>query len=218
MISLGTGLRSAAPLAATAALNIGCWSWCGADRATLPAALGPAGRPDLPMLLAGLAAVLLQAALAWLLLLAVLVALEPLSGRDLTSYAGCPASLRRVLVACCGAAALGALATPAHADPTPPHGDRPHGVVLDGLPLPDRTLGALDERVPPGRHVVVRRGDTLWGIAAAHLPASSTTDDVDRAWRALYADNRSQIGADPDLITPGTRLRLPPTPHQEDDR
>ncbi|MFJ4200133.1 transglycosylase family protein [Streptomyces sviceus] len=46
----------------------------------------------------------------------------------------------------------------------------------------------------------VVRGDSLSGIA----------DDqkVRRGWRGLYAANRKTIGADPDLILPGQRLKL----------
>ncbi|MEW2623042.1 transglycosylase family protein [Streptomyces sp. NPDC048106] len=42
----------------------------------------------------------------------------------------------------------------------------------------------------------VREGDTLSGIAARH--------GID--WHRLYAANKHVIGADPDLITPGTHL------------
>jgi LysM repeat protein len=48
---------------------------------------------------------------------------------------------------------------------------------------------------------VVRPGDTLSGIAAAL--------DVRGGWQALYETNRSVIGADPDVIHPGTVLVLP---------
>ncbi|MFJ9177537.1 transglycosylase family protein [Streptomyces sp. NPDC102360] len=45
---------------------------------------------------------------------------------------------------------------------------------------------------------VVRGGDTLGRIAAAH----------GATWQRLYATNRAVIGGDPDLIMPGQRLRL----------
>src|ERR1700722_6511162 len=48
---------------------------------------------------------------------------------------------------------------------------------------------------------VVQPGDTLSGIAAAL--------SVRGGWPALYAANRSTVGADPDLLRPGTSLRLP---------
>jgi LysM repeat protein len=47
----------------------------------------------------------------------------------------------------------------------------------------------------------VRPGDTLSGIAAALHTRGG--------WQALYAANRPAIGADPDLIRPGTVLALP---------
>jgi nucleoid-associated protein YgaU len=54
-------------------------------------------------------------------------------------------------------------------------------------------------------------GDTLWDIATAHLaPGERTVPNVDRYWRQVYRANRRAIGADPDLIHPGTRLDVPP--------
>ncbi|ARP68888.1 peptidase [Streptomyces pluripotens] len=46
----------------------------------------------------------------------------------------------------------------------------------------------------------VVRGDTLSGIAVER--------HVQGGWQQLYAGNRTTIGADPDLILPGQRLRL----------
>ncbi|MFJ8105909.1 transglycosylase family protein [Streptomyces sp. NPDC096132] len=46
----------------------------------------------------------------------------------------------------------------------------------------------------------VVRGDTLSEIA--------DTQEVKGGWRRLYAANRTTIGADPDLILPGQRLKL----------
>ena len=50
----------------------------------------------------------------------------------------------------------------------------------------------------------VERGDTLWGIAAAHGQPGS-------AWRELYAipENRAIIGENPNLIRPGQQLIIP---------
>ncbi|MGI9156421.1 MAG: LysM peptidoglycan-binding domain-containing protein [Marmoricola sp.] len=241
MASLEKSLRPTAAIVALAALDAGCWFWCEDDRAVL----AEPGRADLPALITALAALLLQTALTWLLLLTVLVALEPLAGRDLASYAGCPAALRTTLLACCGVAAAGVLAGPAQATPITPtpvlygpgthvvhpgaHADQRGSAVLDGLPLPDRTTGgAAPSAARPtsdtsGTTVLVRPGDTLWDIAARHLapdqvPGPDVTSAVQHAWRALYVENRSQIGPDPDLIQPGTRLWLPPTPQQEDHR
>jgi len=57
--------------------------------------------------------------------------------------------------------------------------------------------------------VVVRRGDTLWDIAARHLPADADDADIAAAWPRWYAANASVIGSDPDLLLPG-QLLVPP--------
>ena len=66
----------------------------------------------------------------------------------------------------------------------------------ESTPDRDRTV-----RTAPtgGKSYVVRSGDTLSEIAAAH--------GVDGGWRALFAANRSVV-EDPDLIFPGERLTL----------
>lgn len=73
--------------------------------------------------------------------------------------------------------------------------------VLAGPPARP-TTDANDE-------VVVRRGDTLWGIAARHLAADATAAEIDTEWRRWYAANRAAVGPDPDLIRPGLRLAPP---------
>lgn len=51
----------------------------------------------------------------------------------------------------------------------------------------------------------------MWDIAAAHLaPGERTVANVHRYWRQVHRANRRVIGADPDLIHPGTRLEVPP--------
>jgi nucleoid-associated protein YgaU len=57
---------------------------------------------------------------------------------------------------------------------------------------------------------VVRAGDTLWDLAVRDLPAGASRGEVTDHWHLIWAANRSAIGADPDLIRPGTALRLPP--------
>ena len=147
---------------------------------------------------------------------------------------------RRLVLAACGAAVLAGISAPAVAGQG---GDLSR---LAGLPLPDRaTAGAVQpvarsvaERParpgarqssatspraprasrPTGDEVVVRHGDSLWALAAARLPRSAGPAEVDRAWRAVYAANRAEIGADPGLIRPGQRLHLPETTAEGDDR
>ena len=62
----------------------------------------------------------------------------------------------------------------------------------------------------PGVVYTVEPGDTLWGIAAAHLrPAERASARINHYWRQIYRANRPAIGTDPDLIHPGTRLDVP---------
>ncbi|MDQ3645419.1 MAG: LysM peptidoglycan-binding domain-containing protein [Actinomycetota bacterium] len=89
------------------------------------------------------------------------------------------------------------------------------------LPTPDGRDARLEamRRHPAGKESttraradaphVVRRGETLWSIAADALPTTDAAR-IDRYWPAVYAANRHIIGADPDHIRPGQRLQLPP--------
>ena len=74
---------------------------------------------------------------------------------------------------------------------------------------PGATVGSADQGA--GHVVLVRPGDTLWGIAAAHLPAGHSQAQVAQAWPRWYEANRQSIGPDPDQIRAGTRL-VPPSP------
>lgn len=58
--------------------------------------------------------------------------------------------------------------------------------------------------------VVVRRGDTLWSIAARALGPEATDAEIAHEWPRWYAANRDVIGDDPDLLQPGQSL-VPPT-------
>lgn len=67
----------------------------------------------------------------------------------------------------------------------------------------------------PGRNLggkssyVVRPGDCLWHIAAAVLPAGSDTQVIGDKVEELWRMNEDRIGTgDPNLIYPGTELRL----------
>lgn len=77
----------------------------------------------------------------------------------------------------------------------------------------DRSQAAAGDRHRTvGATVVVRSGDTLWGIAAHHLrkrgaPADSAA--VGAYVRRIHRANARVIGANPDLIIPGQRLDLP---------
>lgn len=61
----------------------------------------------------------------------------------------------------------------------------------------------------PSMVVIVRTGDTLWDIAARHLPPGHTDADIARSWPRWYAANRSVIGPDAGQIHPGQRLVAP---------
>ena len=63
----------------------------------------------------------------------------------------------------------------------------------------------------PPPTVVVAPGDSLWRIAARHLPAAATDADVAAAWPRWYASNADVVGPDPDLILPGQVLVVPPS-------
>lgn len=77
-----------------------------------------------------------------------------------------------------------------------------------------------DPHLLTGRHrsgageesVAVRRGDTLWTIAATHLGPDATDAEIARAWPRWYAVNADAIGEDPHHLLPGTLL-TPPADH-----
>jgi nucleoid-associated protein YgaU len=57
----------------------------------------------------------------------------------------------------------------------------------------------------------VRRGDSLWSIAAQIL-GTEDARRIARYWPLIHRANRGVIGPNPDLIMPGQRLRLPSEP------
>lgn len=79
---------------------------------------------------------------------------------------------------------------------------------LEGLTLPDRPM-----IVRAATTVTVTSGDTLWGIAADHLPDRSSAADIADSCARWYAANRRAVGPDPDLILPG-QILTPPTTDQ----
>jgi nucleoid-associated protein YgaU len=132
----------------------------------------------------------------------------------------CPALLRAVVTTALGLTVATTVATPAPADD---HGRVPTPSGLDGLALPDRTVGTEqrppDRAVPASRGtVVVHTGDSLWGIAASLAPRGASDATLTRAWHRLYRVNVTRIGPDPDLILPGTRLRVPAPAHRRRDQ
>jgi nucleoid-associated protein YgaU len=53
-------------------------------------------------------------------------------------------------------------------------------------------------------------GDSLWGIAAAHLGAGATAGEIAAEWPRWWRVNHAVVGDDPDLLHPGQVLRPPP--------
>jgi nucleoid-associated protein YgaU len=89
-------------------------------------------------------------------------------------------------------------------------------IRLDGLPYPDlpvasgpaRLAHPRPERRAAGETVTVHAGDCLWTIAARLLPPGAGAAEIAVRVAALYDANRQAVGTDPDLIHPGTLLRL----------
>jgi resuscitation-promoting factor RpfA len=141
-----------------------------------------------------------------------------------------PSLVRRLVAGACGAAVLTApavslpatAASPDHAHVGPAgHRGGTSSPRPGALPVPDRPALGLAHVGDHGndglahRHpwVRVHPGDTLWAIAARRLPPDASDADVSTAWPRWFRRNRGLIGPDPDLIHPGTHLRVPPRPH-----
>lgn len=149
-----------------------------------------------------------------------------------------PAVLRRVGVAAAGASILvspvaafadttsgSAAGSGASANtgvsPTPISTQRESLPPLSWPTDPVTTTGAArtsqaGERPEASQQVTVRSGDSLWSIAAQRLfPAGcdsgsqSCDSRIQAQWPRWYAANRRLIGADPNLLRPGTTLRVP---------
>lgn len=67
-----------------------------------------------------------------------------------------------------------------------------------------------DTRHAAQDHLVVRRGDTLWDIAARHLGPDATAAQIACEWPRWWRANHTVIGSDPDLLMPGQLLNPPP--------
>ena len=84
-------------------------------------------------------------------------------------------------------------------------------VVEPGLvaPPPGRASAG-----PAGAHgeVPVRRGESLWAIAARELGPGASEVDIAARWPLWYQANRDVIGTDPNVLRPGQLLTPPPPP------
>lgn len=86
--------------------------------------------------------------------------------------------------------------------------DQVAGLRLPDLPVAGGAHPKASGASSPER-VSVRRGDSLWSIAAGRLPADASIAHIAALTTRLYSLNRATIGADPDLILPGTTLIAP---------
>ncbi|GAA1643884.1 LysM peptidoglycan-binding domain-containing protein [Georgenia ruanii] len=104
--------------------------------------------------------------------------------------------------------------------PAPPHGAASPSApatsrerTADGGEKSSGTHTSADstttrQGAPTDRHVV-SAGESLWAIAADHLPESATDAEIAAAWPQWYRANAAVIGTDPDLIRPGQLLQTP---------
>jgi hypothetical protein len=227
-------------LASTLASGGACWLAGAAAGSLLRPETWRGGFEDLLVAVCALA-LLVSAAHLWLVTTTTTVAL----GRGRTPRAGGGVTRRVVLVAC-GAAVVAGVSGPAvagqggadrlaglplpdrataGASPTGAAAARPgHSTPTVATARSTHHASADDQgpdaraTTPTSERVVVRRGDSLWSIAATRLPRSAGPGQVDRAWRAVYAANRAEVGPDPGLVRPGQRLQLPPLGDDRDDR
>lgn len=129
-----------------------------------------------------------------------------------------PAVVRRAVITAAGTSILlSPVAAAAAAPRTPPPPSSPASVLPPlGWPLdPDVAAGASHGAAPPGAQpptadrVTVRPGDSLWSIAADRLGGKPSAARIQAEWPRWYAANRRVIGADPNLLRPGTSLYAP---------
>jgi hypothetical protein len=71
---------------------------------------------------------------------------------------------------------------------------------------------------PTGEEYVIKKGDSIWKIAKAHLPSGASNDEIMRYTKQIASENGmniklidsvlSKVPGDPDLIFPGGKLML----------
>lgn len=196
---------------------------------------GSATDPTAPLVAA--LALTAQALTGWLLAVGALAGLSRLPGRAGRFAVSlgrrlAPATVRRAVEIGLGlAVAVGVVGTVGGTAAASPAGPAATHSSLDwpaGPAAPDSNLDwpAHDHPAPaatrpasrtaPGDAVVVRPGDTLWGIAAGELREAGSGEpaatQVATRWPTWWSANRQTIGDDPDLLHPGTPLTRPTTP------
>lgn len=100
------------------------------------------------------------------------------------------------------------------ADPAPAPAPDPRWRPSRPVRAEDPQAAALLAPAPrtssvPDDVVTVRRGDSLWSLAARHLGPGASDREIALTWPQWYAANAELIGPDPDLIRPGQQLRIP---------
>jgi nucleoid-associated protein YgaU len=143
-----------------------------------------------------------------------------------------PIAVRRVLATAAGtsillspAAALAAPATGGPPAPTatssvlPPIGwpTDPPPATSPARPAPSASRSgpvvteqhAAPGSLPTASRVMVHAGDSLWSIVGRRLGPASSAARIQAEWPRWYAANRPLIGADPNLLQPGTSLQAP---------
>lgn len=186
-----------------------------ATRSSWAAASRPAPRAD--EVIAALAALAATTLSGWLCLgasLSAAVAVQRGAGRSArrtgrVAEAVAPTRLRHALAVTVGLS-LAAVAVPAqaHAERSP---STPPIAAVDVSwgRVPGQPATSTPPTGAPGRTVVVRPGDTLWGLAAQRLPPPATDAEIAASWPGWFVANREVIGPDPHRILPGQRLTPP---------
>lgn len=185
---------------------------------------GALARVPFDVVLVGACELAVAGCAAWLWLATLVVTADAARGQQWTRR-GVPPAWRRLVLTACGVGLAAGLGAPAHA------GDGSGASRVEGLPFPDRATttthvsqvfaraASRQAEARSSRHaqaiVVVQPGDTLWDLARAELPPEA--DDATVAARVLqiHRANRGVIGANPDLIRPRQRLRMPTTTREE---
>lgn len=222
---------SPAGAVATAGAGLGLLAAAPTPRSAFTTLASPAAAADPSAPLLSVIALSAWFLLAWLLSVAVAASAAQLPGAagqlaELLARRIAPAGLRRLVEVSLGlTVAVGVLgAGPASAGARIPPAPPAAAATLDWPTPPAATAQpALDWNPPPvatssavpstaAEVVLVQPGDSLWAVAADHLPARATDAQIAQAWPSWWAANRAAVGPNPDLIHPGLRLN-PPAPH-----
>lgn len=190
----------------------------------------PAGFEDLVALVAAGSAWIIVAWVGAVLAAEALTTIPGVVGRFAGAWAArlAPAAVRQLARAVLGVGILvGPMAAAAAASPppmataglaalmAPGQGEQLPAVGRPDVVAPsvvDLAAAEPDPSPPPHHDVVVEPGDSLWSIATDHLGAGADPAAVAAEWPRWFAANRDEIGRNPDLILPGTRLLPPPPP------